>query len=516
MGQALYRKYRSRSLDEIVGQKPVTTALKNALKTGNISHAYLFTGPRGTGKTSIARILAFEMNNIPYDSDNLPLDIIEIDAASNRRIDEIRDLREKVRIAPVGAKYKVYIIDEVHMLTREAFNALLKTLEEPPAHVIFILATTEAHKLPETIVSRTQRYTFQLATTKEVSDHLKNVSEKEGIKIDSEAIELLAKHSGGSMRDALSLLDQVRHSAKSINSEVVRLSLGLPSADLITSLVTAVNSGQPSNIIDALESAKAAGASASLIASQLIENLRNQIRQSTVLQTENILHLMQSLLLVESSSNPDLQLELSLIGAQLSNVQPQHTITSAARITAPQPPLTTVIPRAKPSVKIEHHPEAIKKQSQTIAEKTDNLPKKAITNDVSIVAEQPSQPFSEETWKATLETLRQNHSTLYSILRMAQPQLDDTEKMQIKLLFKFPFHQKRMSDAHNKQHILDSLAANGVSGYEVLCDVMPKDQSDKLPEPIVSTPSVSSSDKTKDNSDLNQIRNVFGGAEVLE
>jgi DNA polymerase III subunit gamma/tau len=161
LGQALYRKYRSKSLSEIVGQKHITDTLSNAIKSGRISHAYLFTGPKGVGKTSIARILAHEVNGLAYADESIHLDIIEIDAASNRRIDEIRDLRDKVHIAPTSAKYKVYIIDEVHMLTKEAFNALLKTLEEPPAHVIFILATTEAHKLPDTIVSRTQRFTFK-------------------------------------------------------------------------------------------------------------------------------------------------------------------------------------------------------------------------------------------------------------------------------------------------------------------------------------------------------------------
>src|SRR5688572_10703249 len=162
MGQALYRKYRSKSLGEIVGQEHITDTLAQALKSGRISHACLFSGPRGVGKTSIARILAHEINGLPYTDDAAHLDIIEIDAASNRRIDEIRELRDKVYIAPTSGKYKVYIIDEVHMLTREAFNALLKTLEEPPAHAVFILATTEAHKLPETIVSRTQHYTFKL------------------------------------------------------------------------------------------------------------------------------------------------------------------------------------------------------------------------------------------------------------------------------------------------------------------------------------------------------------------
>ncbi|MGE5298776.1 MAG: AAA family ATPase, partial [Acidobacteriota bacterium] len=154
MGKALYRKYRSRSLDEIVGQEHITALLKRAIASGNVAHAYLLTGPRGVGKTSIARILAHEINELPYSEDATHLDIIEIDAASNNSVEDIRDLREKVMVAPSIAKKKIYIIDEVHMLSKSAFNALLKTLEEPPEHVVFILATTDVEKLPATIISR--------------------------------------------------------------------------------------------------------------------------------------------------------------------------------------------------------------------------------------------------------------------------------------------------------------------------------------------------------------------------
>src|SRR5438309_4013586 len=211
MGQALYRKYRSKNFGEVVGQDHIVNTLSKAIQSGRISHAYLFTGPRGVGKTSVARILAHEINKLPYTDDSAYLDIIEIDAASNRRIDEIRDLREKVYAAPANADFKVYIIDEVHMLTREAFNALLKTLEEPPAHVVFILATTDAHKLPETIISRTQRFTFRPVAKAMVAELLGTIARAEDIAADQEALELLAEHGEGSIRDSISLLDQARN-----------------------------------------------------------------------------------------------------------------------------------------------------------------------------------------------------------------------------------------------------------------------------------------------------------------
>lgn len=512
MGQALYRKYRSRSLNEIVGQKPITTALENAVKTGNISHAYLFTGPRGTGKTSIARILAFKINKIPYDSENLPLDIIEIDAASNRRIDEIRDLRDKVNIAPVSSKYKVYIIDEVHMLTREAFNALLKTLEEPPEHVIFILATTEAHKLPETIISRTQRYTFQLATSAEVKAHLKNISKKESINIDDNALDMLSKHSGGSMRDALSLLDQVRHSPGKITSDIVRLNLGLPSDESVKTITEALGSGKPSSIITALETARNEGASASLIASLLLQNIRNQLLSNKIPTTSNLLELMQNLLLVESSSKPEIQLELALISSQLSQQPPQPAAILQSKISAPSPALTVEASRL-PKKPATYTPRV---EVEVVAESpisVNNEPGESRPHKKTV--KPASQQFNEHTWALTLESIRQDHSTLYSILRMAKPLYDENGNAEIHLLFKFPFHQKRINESHNKQCVLECLAVNGVEGYEIVCGLLPKESVDQTSETVaVAASSIPS--KHSSSSDINQIRSVFGGAEVLE
>lgn len=243
----LYSKYRSQKFSEVVGQKHVVGVISNALVLNRVAHAYLFSGPRGTGKTTIARLLAKSLNCTErkkgqFESCNkcqsckeisagISMDIIEIDAASNRGIDEIRALRDKVRFAPSGKRFKIFIIDEVHMLTREAFNALLKTLEEPPKHAIFILATTELHKVPDTIISRTQQFDFHLHNLLDIIGCLKKISQKEKINIDDGSIRIIANVSRGGLRDAISLLDQVSNTSKKIDENLTREVLGLASLE---------------------------------------------------------------------------------------------------------------------------------------------------------------------------------------------------------------------------------------------------------------------------------------------
>ncbi|MCK5027784.1 MAG: DNA polymerase III subunit gamma/tau [Candidatus Pacebacteria bacterium] len=231
----LYRKYRPQNFKEIIGQDHIVDTLQSALKLGNFAHAYLFSGSRGIGKTSIARILAGELGTTAND-------MHEIDAASNRGIDDIRELREAVRTLPFESKYKVYIIDEVHMLTKEAFNALLKTLEEPPEHVVFILATTEAEKLPATIVSRCQTFTFKKPTQVILKDAALAIAKKEGYTLDKSAAELIAVLGDGSFRDTIGMVQKVMSTSadKKITAEEVEAITGAPRSALIDSVITAI------------------------------------------------------------------------------------------------------------------------------------------------------------------------------------------------------------------------------------------------------------------------------------
>lgn len=266
---ALYRKYRPQAFSEVKGQDQVVNVLEGALKQGNIAHAYLFAGSRGTGKTSVARILAHTLEV----SDN---DLYELDAASNRGIDDVRALREAVNTLPFDSKYKVYIIDEVHMLTKEAFNALLKTLEEPPEHVIFVLATTELEKLPETIVSRCETHTFRQPSRAVLREHVVSVAKKEGFTLEHSAADLVALLADGSFRDANGILQKIIASSsdKKISLDEVTLVTSAPRGELVNDILYAIQEKEPERGLKALSEAADAGVDMKVFAKLVLEKLR--------------------------------------------------------------------------------------------------------------------------------------------------------------------------------------------------------------------------------------------------
>ena len=288
---ALYRRWRPQDFDSLVGQEHIRVTLENAIRAGKIAHAYLFAGPRGTGKTSTAKIFAKALNCVqgptlhPCNTcsscvgitDGSSMDVVEVDAASNRGIDEIRDLRETVKFAPVEGKYKVYIIDEVHMLTTEAFNALLKTLEEPPSHVVFILATTEPHKIPATIHSRCQRYDFRRITQGDLLVRLQEVAAVGGMNVEEDALRLIAAQADGGMRDALSLLDQCASMAADghVSEALVRNLLGLVGHEWVWSMTERLGKKDAAALLEGLEEMLSMGREAKQMAVEWAGYLRD-------------------------------------------------------------------------------------------------------------------------------------------------------------------------------------------------------------------------------------------------
>jgi DNA polymerase-3 subunit gamma/tau len=289
MTQALYRKYRPQSWDAVVGQDHVVTTLKNSIAADRVAHAYLFAGSRGTGKTTLARLLAKAVNCTNPDpakrpdnecelckavNENRFLDLIEIDAASNTSVDDVRDLRDKINFSPSQGKYKIYIIDEVHMLSTAAFNALLKTLEEPPPHAIFVLATTEIHKIPATVLSRCQRHEFRRVPVDEIVNNLKKIVKAENLQADDDALIQIARQSAGGMRDAISLLDQLSSTGDKITLALAQTVLGTAASQSVLDVISSINDHDPAHGLETIHKALDAGADPRSLARQIVEYLR--------------------------------------------------------------------------------------------------------------------------------------------------------------------------------------------------------------------------------------------------
>ncbi len=420
----LYRKYRPQKLDELVGQDHIKNALTNAIELNKISHAYLFTGPRGTGKTSTARIFAKSLNckNGPtinpcgvcescVDITNaVPMDVIEIDAASNRKVEDTQNILEKILYAPVYGKYKIYIIDEVHMLSNTAFNSLLKTLEEPPENVIFILATTEVHKVLDTIKSRCQRFDFRRITTDDIVKHLRYISDNEKINITDEALFTIAKNSAGGMRDSIALLDQlsILGGKDAITTDDINQLLGRISFDVLNKLSDALVASNPQSALEMLENIYNSGNEPVQILSNLLDYLKNLLIvkncrediifeltqlneaqlgalkvQSSKIETQQIMSLVDKcaeyIKEIKLTNNPRLWLEVGIIDLanltentkledlqkRLTELEAGYTPKTSVYNTA-QAPVTKPEISAKSVIKKEFKPEKIEKEEITV------------------------------------------------------------------------------------------------------------------------------------------------------
>jgi len=428
---ALYRAYRPLDFSDVVGQDHVTDTLEKAFARGLMSHAYLLTGPRGVGKTSVARIIARRVNQLPAEAELArELDILEIDAASNRGIDDIRALRDKLATVPSRLPYKVFIIDEAHMLTREAFNALLKTLEEPPAHVIFVLATTEVHKLPDTIVSRTQRHDFRLITTEALTKALAGVAQTEKISIDDEALALIAERSQGGFRDALSLLDQLASRGEAITGAMVASTAGIGALSQALEIARHSLQGDAQPALGALQESIQIGAEPSILTEFLLAQIRASfLKPGSVAALQDI---------------PAVDLVRGL--TELSRALAEQRYTPI-----PSLPLELAIWRlATPAEAAAIPVPSATKQSRPVSQSVPSVSAApAIKAKAQPVRNQPGVTDSVVTTKA-LSFIKTKNNSLYAILRSGSPSLDGEI---LTITCNFRFHQERIEEARNRQLI---------------------------------------------------------------
>jgi DNA polymerase-3 subunit gamma/tau len=438
MPQALYRKWRPRRWDSVVAQEHVIQTLHNAVTSERVAHAYLFAGPRGTGKTTTARLLAKAVNCLNPDLSLRPcdecdnclainagrfLDLIEIDAASNTSVDDVRDLREKINFSPNLGRYKVYVIDEVHMLSTAAFNALLKTLEEPPSHAIFVLATTEVHKIPATVLSRCQRHEFRRIPVTDIVNTLSDLAQKEGLSVTPDALALIARQSTGSLRDAISLLDQLSSAGEVINLPLAQSVLGTATSQAVIDLVAAVLANDPGTGLEQIHRALDTGSDARQFARQIVDYLRSllliqigeippsdetpereaqMVENAQAISTPELLRVIRLFNQAVNDSRatwqPALPLEVALIESCQSLPQPQPLPQGG------NPAASVSSPKTQPPARTESSPESGQVSSASALSPADDR----LSNEIS------------EQWPQVLNIVREKRPNLSGLLNSCQ------------------------------------------------------------------------------------------------
>ena len=506
MYQALYRKYRPKIFDDVLGQEHIISSLKNQIKMGNIGHAYLFSGTRGTGKTSTAKIFSRAVNCLnPEDSnpcnecemclgilDESIMDVIEMDAASNRRIDDIRELIEKVIYPPSRTKYKVYIIDEVHMLTPQAFNALLKTLEEPPKHLIFILATTEPEKLPQTILSRCQRFDFKRVISRDIMVNMKDICNKEGIEVEHKVLSLIARNVDGAMRDALSLLDQcISFSGEKITYEDAINILGITNSDLMFNMVDDILEKNLENLLESIDGIIQDGKDINQFIKDLIYHFRNLMIIKTSQRPGDIIELddetldkyteqskgislnfiLRSLDLLTTadekskwSTQPRIILEMVAI-----NLTKQEDINLEERvkklelgINSHRPILKEEILEKKENIKQVERPEIKKNEYEKTSIKDNKVNKADPVEKKSFIDDGKDLEFETITknWQDVLKAIRSQKMNIYALLMEGKPSSYENNLLTVEYDEGFGFHRDAVSSPMNKQFVEDILSTH--------------------------------------------------------
>lgn len=507
MSQAFYRKWRPRTFAEVVGQDHVTQTLRNALKHSRIVHAYLFSGPRGTGKTTTARILAKAVNCLGEGIDRpcneclmceaihegKAIDLIEIDAASHTGVDDIRDLREKINFLPSMARYKFYIIDEVHMLSGSAFNALLKTLEEPPSHAIMVLATTEPHKIPATVLSRCQRFDFRPIPLEDMMARLRNIAAHEGLEVEEGALDLVARQSTGSMRDAESLLDQLSsYGGGEITLAQVQTMLGTVSSQAVKDLVDHLASCDVAAGLGQLGKAIADGADPRQLSKELLEYLRGLLLIKTTTHGPSYLteeqrtemarqaksftldRLVSTIKLfnqattdVRDASRPQLPLELAFVEATFP---PELDMESPA--TSHSAPGKKPLGRTKEEKTISGQ---VERRPSRVSQQADAKPAPASVKEHpgAVASEGKAMPLKrlEDHWTEILAAINTSRPHVAAVIRGCAPAAVEGDVATLRA--SSPFHKEQLEEDRSRKLVEDAISKIMGQTYRVKCILAP-------------------------------------------